>query len=700
MILTGCAIYTPVADFTKQRYTNSIAYFNTFYNAQRLFSDAEDEVVKARRDFLERFGSVRVFTIPATARQKFQSSIEKNSKILSFYPDSKWVDDALLMIGKAYFYMEDDVRAERKFSELTVQFPESDLFRESRLWLGKSLLRQKKIEQGLKQLGDLFTMTLESDEDLAGLAAYEMAQHYFGLNDFVLAEKYYSLAADIVDDKELKAMIYFQIGKCFTEMKQYEKAQQAFATAADVSPLYTVLFQAQLQIIKSKSFQQLYDEALDGLHGMLGDSKNTEFYGIIHFEIANVLSLQGKKADAVEKYRYVDTAFARTDVAARSYFTLGKYYEEIEVNYDSSRVLYNKAKSEYPNSEITKDATAKADIFNKYYDLQKDLSRFDSLYVSAMFVRSQLDSLLLTPVDSTSRTDTLVIKDDLTSKKMTKPGKSEAKKDSVPSVDSTRIKERIKRDLVQNKLIDSLQRSIIRTKFELGGLFYLEIQQPDSALYWFNDVVTNYPYSEFVPRSLYTIAEIYRTVKQKPKSELDSIYTMIVTKYPISPYANEARKNLGLPVIETEKDSAQELFEQAEELAESDKFILAIQTYKRITERFSTSPVSPKALYSAGWHYEHSLINNDSATAIYRRLIIKYPASQFATIARPKITEYENELKRIELEKQKEIEAQKSKELQEKEQKAKQEEKLQTPEGEKAQPTESDSIVRPKHNKL
>jgi len=48
------------------------------------------------------------------------------------------------MIGKAYYYMNDDVRAVRKFLELETQFPNSELIPESQVWLGKSLLRQKK----------------------------------------------------------------------------------------------------------------------------------------------------------------------------------------------------------------------------------------------------------------------------------------------------------------------------------------------------------------------------------------------------------------------------------------------------------------------------------------------------------------------------------------------------------------------------
>jgi len=88
IIISGCVVYNPIAEFTKQRYTNAITYFNTFYNAQRLFDDGEREVEKTKREYLERGSSERVFTIPSSARTKFQASIEKNSKVLSFYPDS------------------------------------------------------------------------------------------------------------------------------------------------------------------------------------------------------------------------------------------------------------------------------------------------------------------------------------------------------------------------------------------------------------------------------------------------------------------------------------------------------------------------------------------------------------------------------------------------------------------------------------
>ncbi|MBI2428675.1 MAG: tetratricopeptide repeat protein [Ignavibacteriales bacterium] len=673
LFFSGCFVYNPTADFVKQRYTNSISYFNTFYNAQRAFDEAEEEVIAAQKEFREKPVPGRQFSVPSTARTKFTSSIEKNSKVLSFYPTSKWVDDALLMIGKAYFYLEDNVRAERKFLELSVKFPESDLIDESTLFLGRSFLRQKKITEGVKRLEELLEKTIATDENIAGMAAYELGQFYLSQNNFELAEKFYSQSLPMVDDEEQQAHTQFQIAQCLENLKLYEKAEAEYEKVSDYEPGYTLLFSADLAKARTLVQREKFSEAVEMMESMLEDTKNTEFYASIHFEIANALLAQGDRIGAMEKYRYIDTTFVRTDESAKSYFALAQIYERVDRRYDSARVYYGKAKSEFPSSKITQEASQKFEVFTKYDTYNKDLIRFDSLIAQTKRQREKDDSVRTAASDSVSlqlKDSTITEIIDPKSRKATKPvKKGEAKKDSIPPFDSTKIKAQIAKDLAFKQLLDSLQRSIIRTKFELGGLFFLELPVPDSALYWFDQVVMNYPQSEFAPRALYTIAEIYRTIKERPQAVRDSIHSLIISSYPSSPYAQESRKILGIPIVEIQKDTVIELLDRAEAFADANDFIGAIKTYKEVVEKHSSSPLTPKAMFTAGWHYENSIRNPDSALAVYRRLIARYPSSQYATVVRPKITEYDNEQKRIEQEKQKLIEEEKLKEQKEKEMK-------------------------------
>ena len=75
---------------------SSCAYFNTFYNAQEYFNEAE----KIR---LEKNGE----RIPVSAIEKYGKSIKKSKKIVSDFPESKYVNSAFLLMAKSQFYRQE-----------------------------------------------------------------------------------------------------------------------------------------------------------------------------------------------------------------------------------------------------------------------------------------------------------------------------------------------------------------------------------------------------------------------------------------------------------------------------------------------------------------------------------------------------------------------------------------------------------------
>src|SRR5260221_12997318 len=76
-------------------YQNVTAYFNTYYNAKKLFDDAAMEVESVPRKFTDTL-YFKSYTVGAASQTKFDKVIEKCSKILQSYPKSAWVDDAIL----------------------------------------------------------------------------------------------------------------------------------------------------------------------------------------------------------------------------------------------------------------------------------------------------------------------------------------------------------------------------------------------------------------------------------------------------------------------------------------------------------------------------------------------------------------------------------------------------------------------------
>ncbi|HHM24323.1 MAG TPA: tetratricopeptide repeat protein, partial [Bacteroidetes bacterium] len=132
------------------------AYFNTFYNAQKYFKEAEKKRLKqqqtARRGGLNS-SQRRSGRAPARARQtsipEYKKAIEKGSKVLELYPNSRYVDDALMIIGKSLYYTNDFLKAKRKFEELLKYFPKSEYAPEARLWLAKTLIALKDYDSAL-----------------------------------------------------------------------------------------------------------------------------------------------------------------------------------------------------------------------------------------------------------------------------------------------------------------------------------------------------------------------------------------------------------------------------------------------------------------------------------------------------------------------------------------------------------------------
>ena len=137
LFLYGCGVW---GDFT--------TYFNLYYNTNHLFNEAESSIQQDRADLF----ATTLPKIKAGDDQKLQKVIEKCSKILQFSSDSRFVDDALLILGKSFYYQENYLKATREFDELLQTQPDSDLRLEAQLWLGKSQLRLNRDTEALATL--------------------------------------------------------------------------------------------------------------------------------------------------------------------------------------------------------------------------------------------------------------------------------------------------------------------------------------------------------------------------------------------------------------------------------------------------------------------------------------------------------------------------------------------------------------------
>jgi len=111
----------------------SCAYFNTFYNAKYYFGKGTRATKKNISDKLS-----------SEERASYKKAIEKSEKLITLYPKSKYVDDALLIMGESHFYLKQFYKAKERLLKLKEHFPDSKLSFDANLWLGKIAIAEEK----------------------------------------------------------------------------------------------------------------------------------------------------------------------------------------------------------------------------------------------------------------------------------------------------------------------------------------------------------------------------------------------------------------------------------------------------------------------------------------------------------------------------------------------------------------------------
>ena len=641
LLLAGCS----VGDFIG-------AYFNTYYNAQRQFSEAEDELL-SQPDMKQKdlpFGYA--FTIQPATKTKFAAVIEKCSKLLQYHPESNLVDDALLMIGKSYYYQNDYQPAERKCNELLQQFPNSSLAYEARLLLGYVYyMMNDKVKAGTAAKDLLTIAEKDGNDDYVAKASLLLARIEVDNQNISDAKGYYQSVAEKAGTSEERCTAYLNLAGLLGQEGNNQRALEAYRKAESAGSTYRSVYKARIGQARMLSSLGAYEESLTLLRGLLASTNYKEFFGEISLEIGNVFKTSKDYPSAIAQYSYVDTSYARTEWAANSYFQLGDLYEKRLGQFDSARICYTKGRLEFPQATVTPLLVRRSDYTGKYLQIRNEIRRLDSL--KAIILAPPDTTHLQAAADSTS--DSLGRRRDTTIARAPASDSLARRRDSTiaraPVSDSLarRRDSTIARAPVQPPMpLDSVNARLAYSETELATLFYTSINLPDSAEKWYRNVLIGFPLSPQTSRALFTLAQMYSLDSTHAHSESDSLYRVIADHFPDSEFAPEAERLLGRPVRVKATDPAKDSYARAEKLLDSGDTKGARDTLRVIVATYPSSPLASKAEYAIGWSYESLSDQPDSAASSYRRLLALYPASPYAPLVKPKVDEYDLNKKMLE----------------------------------------------------
>jgi tetratricopeptide (TPR) repeat protein len=679
-LLNGCSIFEPVGHAISQGYENSISYFNGYYNAKWLFDEAEDEI---RSDALARRGqassAATADQIPAGTKEKLLKVIDKCSNILTFHSTSTLVDDALILIGKSFYYQAEYLKAERKFSELLTQYPNSPLVLETQIWYARTEEKLRKNEAGIRMCESTIAAAKASDDSKIETQAHRiLGRLYLQEKQTDKAVMEFEKEIALLNDDNTKAEVQMNLGSIYSSEGQHEKAAEAYLQVGGyTSDIYSNYYSKVQAAIAYREIKE-YKKGLTLVDAMIENFRYKTYLPDLLFERANNYAASGKKSEAIDEYINIDTVYTKTENALHSAYQLGVLYEKEIGDYQLALKYYTEVNSAAGYKFIA-DGHLKFAALTRYFDARKKLEMADSLLFVLTDTTQKAISDTLTTIlsDTTKHNDAQVFSQSNPSIGGSHPSVSDSTKPKTETAASRHTKSRIdilkmlrsqldstqrtigqasprnshieadslsvlqsiadslqhKISLIASQLADSLNVIKSIAAQDLGDVFYTEVVVPDSAFYWYEKSLA-LDYSPIrSPRILYILAELSRMNTGEKNHTPEEYYTRLDRNFPESIYAEEARRFLRKEITVKKTDSAAVYYGQAEKQIDAKQYTNAIKTFRSIAQSYPKSPLAAKSEYAVAWIFENNLGQPESTLVQYKHVMKNYDGTKYAIAA-------------------------------------------------------------------
>ena len=184
---------------------------------------------------------------------------------------------------------------------------------------------------------------------------------------------------------------------------------------------------------------------------------------------------------------------------------------------------------------------------------------------------------------------------------------------------------------------------LTQTELKIADAYFLNKQYPE-AINAFKEFQNLHPTNENIPFVIYRLGQAHFDQftsidrDQKNTEIAKGYFANVITTYPKSPYAAEAREKLAKCIAYL----AEHDFNVAYFYYQQEKFPAARDRFEEIVRKYQDTPTAVKSLFYLGESYRREK-NGVKATLAYEALIQHYPESQFASQAKAQLAQLEKE---------------------------------------------------------
>lgn len=369
--------------WTSKAYHNTTAHFNGYYYSLEEIRKVEDVILTSHVDDYNRV--LKLFpSFDSTLAKGFDKEIQEAVKMASIaiqhHPNSKWVDDAYILIGKARMYSLDWGNATQTFKYVNTHSKDKNARHLAILNLIRTYVEHFEFNNALAAIDYLEKANLSKANKKKFLL--EKAYYYQWLNDYDQMVRSLAGADHLLKKKDRRGRIYFIIGQVYQKLGFESEAYNYYKKCLSTNPEYEVDFYARLYMAQVTEISRNRDvnSARKSFRKLLKDSKNKEFRDKIYYEMG-IFEL---KQDDTQRAIYFLNRSVRSGnnqrIQGEAYLKLGEIYYDTLRDYELSQAYYDSAISALPQDyEGYASIKTRQEILNEFVKHLKTVQWQDSL---------------------------------------------------------------------------------------------------------------------------------------------------------------------------------------------------------------------------------------------------------------------------------------------------------------------------------
>lgn len=346
---------------------------------------------------------VRVHTTPRSVGQNdFEHAIQKSADVIRFHPQSRWVDNAIEIIGMSYFYQQQYFSADQKFVELLGTTSDPELRQRAILWRGRAALELENYVEGINYAQSrLFSTEFNWDPEIAAELKLVIAQLFVARGEYDDAEVYVAEALPDIRDRNLEMRSHFLHGQLLELQERYDEAFEAYNRATHQSnPNYDLIYHAELKLGIVARKQGEIDWAYEHFSSMRRDDRHYEYIAAIEYEIARTLQIQDRFTEARAMYGQILDRRVQNpsrEVQAKIYYGIAEIYRDFYLDYEMTAAYFDSSAGLATNHERLPegfDADILARSYGDYTRYSREIRHLDSLLWLGGLSQAELDSVV------------------------------------------------------------------------------------------------------------------------------------------------------------------------------------------------------------------------------------------------------------------------------------------------------------------